>query len=83
MERTWKQMQLAFGSEGDQRCIGMFFAEEIPDSRRAIRDVMEAEPVIAVQLRRVSLSRIVLKKIKEQRVGNEPQKQHQNRQARR
>jgi len=68
MLRTWKQMQGDSAGRDAQRPFAAVFDEEIADSRRTIRSIMDAEPIITVQVQQSEILR---------RIPNRPVAKHE------
>jgi len=60
--KTWKQMQTTFSSSSKKESFDSFFKEELPDSRRIVRDVIKEKPIINFGAYRSNILRIIMQK---------------------
>ena len=64
--RTWKQMQTTFSSSSKKESLDSFFKDELPDSRRIVRDVAKEKSIIDFRTYRSNIFSI----IKQRRIEN-------------
>jgi len=57
--RTWKQMQKTFISSSKKESLDSFFKEELPDSRRIVRDAIKEKSIIDFRIYRSNLFSII------------------------
>jgi hypothetical protein len=60
--KTWKQMQAIFSSSSKKESLDSFFKEELPNSRRIVRDVIKEKPIIDLGAYRSNMLRIIMQK---------------------
>ncbi len=60
--KTWKQIQTIFISSSKKGSLDSFFKEELPDSRRIVRDVIKEKPIIDFGAYRSHILRIIMQK---------------------
>lgn len=57
--RTWKQMQKTFISSSKKESLDSFFKEELPDSRRIVRDAIKEKSIIDFRIYRSNIFSII------------------------
>jgi len=60
--RTWKEIQITNSSFSKKKRFNSFFKEELPDSRRIVRDVISEKPIIDFGAYRSYVLRIIVEK---------------------
>ena len=57
--RTWKQMQKTFISSSKKESLDSFFKEELPDSRKIVRDAIKEKSIIDFRIYRSYIFSII------------------------
>lgn len=57
--RTWKELQKTFSSSSKKESLDSFFKEELPDSRRIVRDAIKEKSIIDFRIYRSNIFSII------------------------
>jgi len=60
--RTWKQFQASYSSSSKRGSFDAFFRDELPESRRIIRNVISETPTIDFGAYRSHIHKIIMQK---------------------
>ena len=60
--RTWKQFQASYRSSSTRGSFDAFFRDELPESRRIIRNIISEKPIIDFGAYRSHILKIIIQK---------------------